>query len=245
MRAIVLDIGDDFDPEAALTSEALRASFASAEAMNAQLDLDVGTLVPDDYEGRVPLSEDWATYAESQIDGELLDLLHERWLRSKGVALTPKTDWLPRVLDELISWDEAHPADRADLYLDDDQVFVAEELYCVKPTCTCDEAMIAFSPTTRGAPDVGAIRIRISTLDVVERTVKPSKAALLDRLWTAFSARHRHLAERLAHRREQMTGLASGHSGTRAPVTRTAERVGRNEPCPCGSGKKYKRCCGR
>jgi len=21
-------------------------------------------------------------------------------------------------------------------------------------------------------------------------------------------------------------------------------RVGRNDPCPCGSGKKYKRCCG-
>jgi len=24
----------------------------------------------------------------------------------------------------------------------------------------------------------------------------------------------------------------------------TAPKVGRNEPCPCGSGKKYKRCCG-
>jgi hypothetical protein len=23
-----------------------------------------------------------------------------------------------------------------------------------------------------------------------------------------------------------------------------AEKVGRNEPCPCGSGKKYKKCCG-
>jgi len=32
------------------------------------------------------------------------------------------------------------------------------------------------------------------------------------------------------------------------PVTaplRAGPRVGRNEPCPCGSGKKYKRCCGR
>ncbi|MDY3365198.1 MAG: SEC-C metal-binding domain-containing protein [Prevotella sp.] len=24
----------------------------------------------------------------------------------------------------------------------------------------------------------------------------------------------------------------------------TAEKIGRNEPCPCGSGKKYKKCCG-
>jgi preprotein translocase subunit SecA len=30
----------------------------------------------------------------------------------------------------------------------------------------------------------------------------------------------------------------------RGPV-RTRGKVGRNDPCPCGSGKKYKRCCGR
>lgn len=29
------------------------------------------------------------------------------------------------------------------------------------------------------------------------------------------------------------------------PVVRDQPKVGRNEPCPCGSGKKYKRCCGR
>jgi uncharacterized protein len=28
------------------------------------------------------------------------------------------------------------------------------------------------------------------------------------------------------------------------PVRRATPRVGRNEPCPCGSGKKFKRCCG-
>ncbi len=27
--------------------------------------------------------------------------------------------------------------------------------------------------------------------------------------------------------------------------TRTQPKVGRNAPCPCGSGKKYKKCCGR
>ena len=28
-------------------------------------------------------------------------------------------------------------------------------------------------------------------------------------------------------------------------VKRAVPKVGRNEPCPCGSGKKYKHCCGR
>jgi preprotein translocase subunit SecA len=29
------------------------------------------------------------------------------------------------------------------------------------------------------------------------------------------------------------------------PTKRTAPKIGRNEPCPCGSGKKYKQCCGK
>ncbi|NBC14099.1 MAG: hypothetical protein GVY09_12290, partial [Gammaproteobacteria bacterium] len=28
------------------------------------------------------------------------------------------------------------------------------------------------------------------------------------------------------------------------PVVRATAKVGRNDPCPCGSGKKYKKCCG-
>ena len=30
-----------------------------------------------------------------------------------------------------------------------------------------------------------------------------------------------------------------------APAKREADKVGRNDPCPCGSGKKYKRCHGK
>ena len=29
------------------------------------------------------------------------------------------------------------------------------------------------------------------------------------------------------------------------PQKRKQPKVGRNEPCPCGSGKKYKKCCGK
>jgi preprotein translocase subunit SecA len=29
------------------------------------------------------------------------------------------------------------------------------------------------------------------------------------------------------------------------PYTREGEKVGRNDPCPCGSGKKFKQCCGK
>ncbi len=38
---------------------------------------------------------------------------------------------------------------------------------------------------------------------------------------------------------------ARGDHGAKVQtVKRTGEKVGRNDPCPCGSGKKYKKCCG-
>jgi SEC-C motif-containing protein len=31
----------------------------------------------------------------------------------------------------------------------------------------------------------------------------------------------------------------------RGPIRRTEPKIGRNDPCPCGSGKKHKKCCGQ
>ena len=40
-----------------------------------------------------------------------------------------------------------------------------------------------------------------------------------------------------------LKNIADAEKGAEQPSK--APRVGRNDPCPCGSGKKYKRCCGR
>ncbi len=40
-------------------------------------------------------------------------------------------------------------------------------------------------------------------------------------------------------------GDGAGEVKLDLPVRRSLPKVGRNEPCPCGSGKKYKNCCGR
>jgi preprotein translocase subunit SecA len=46
----------------------------------------------------------------------------------------------------------------------------------------------------------------------------------------------------VAHRGTFLPG--EGDEPVIKPVRRQGEKVGRNAPCPCGSGKKYKRCCG-
>jgi len=40
-------------------------------------------------------------------------------------------------------------------------------------------------------------------------------------------------------------GDGQGEVSIDLPVRRSVPKVGRNELCPCGSGKKYKNCCGR
>jgi len=46
-------------------------------------------------------------------------------------------------------------------------------------------------------------------------------------------------------REQRLTFSGSGERVRKAPVKRSPDKVGRNSPCPCGSGKKYKKCCGR
>ncbi|MBN1226076.1 MAG: SEC-C domain-containing protein, partial [Deltaproteobacteria bacterium] len=44
---------------------------------------------------------------------------------------------------------------------------------------------------------------------------------------------------------QHQVALAARAVGKQTPVQRKEPKVGRNAPCPCGSGKKYKKCCGR
>jgi preprotein translocase subunit SecA len=43
---------------------------------------------------------------------------------------------------------------------------------------------------------------------------------------------------------EQASMAGAGDLQPVQQVVRNAAKIGRNDPCPCGSGKKYKKCCG-
>ncbi len=67
-----------------------------------------------------------------------------------------------------------------------------------------------------------------------------------------FVARYRKNAKAFDHheiaefvRREGRWYFKDGHAPRQAQSVRQGPKVGRNDPCPCGSGKKYKKCCGR
>ena len=50
---------------------------------------------------------------------------------------------------------------------------------------------------------------------------------------------------RSAQQAAQNSAMRSGRQGQSITVTRATPKIGRNDPCPCGSGKKYKNCCGK
>lgn len=43
----------------------------------------------------------------------------------------------------------------------------------------------------------------------------------------------------------KVTGTNKDDTSAKAPVKRKSAKIGRNDPCPCGSGLKYKQCCGK
>jgi len=64
--------------------------------------------------------------------------------------------------------------------------------------------------------------------------------------WVETSARHDEAASTsdLASQQEQAIGASQGERRI-DPIRNRGKRVGRNDPCPCNSGKKYKNCCMR
>ena len=81
---------------------------------------------------------------------------------------------------------------------------------------------------------------RIQGADMFDQMVDDIKE---DTVRQIFAVAPREKAtERVEVAKPTSAGFADGKSIVRKPVKVT--KVGRNDPCPCGSGKKYKKCCG-
>jgi len=242
LTAVGLDVGTDFSG-LGLTSNEIRSMLEGPGAMHALLDIDLGSVQPDEYEGRAPLSNDWVDYVQSQVDGDLLEALHDRWLHAKGFRPRELRALDSRALGpgELVAWHELHPDQRRDLYLDQDAVFLASEFYCVNPDCDCAQATIDFAELLEKnrATSIGYVRVSLPDTQVIELSGPGTR---LERLWSAFRVRHKNLADRLATRKRRLAEIARVAFRPALPSDAT-QHVGRNDPCPCGSGQKFKRCC--
>ena len=70
-----------------------------------------------------------------------------------------------------------------------------------------------------------------------------TRAITLDTVRLLFHVKVEQKVER--EQVAKVTGTNKDESAAKAPKTRSEKKVYPNDPCPCGSGKKYKQCCGR
>jgi hypothetical protein len=118
--------------------------------------------------------------------------------------------------------------------------------YCLKPKCSCTEATLTFVTEDEDSDKTGKELFTIavdykkrgwSTVEdrAVPADVKAARSAMEDQipdLYRKLFERHIKLKNIYAHCKKKYL-----------KETPQWPKVGRNDPCPCGSGKKYKKCC--
>ncbi|WP_407398899.1 preprotein translocase subunit SecA [Anaerovibrio sp.] len=84
-----------------------------------------------------------------------------------------------------------------------------------------------------------------SMIDAIQTDI----ATMMYRVNIITPEQQRAMEEQAKQRLAQAKSSHSSEDGDREPAKKQpvvkGEKIGRNDPCPCGSGKKYKNCCGR
>lgn len=96
-----------------------------------------------------------------------------------------------------------------------------------------------------GKPTLVTPFLRLGTDDGIAITRKTGDAERwMEAVEPALVEIHAFWKERQASQPQTRMSDDAIDGRQRLPVTRDAPKVGRNDVCPCGSGKKYKKCCG-
>jgi preprotein translocase subunit SecA len=87
--------------------------------------------------------------------------------------------------------------------------------------------------------------IQDEVTDFIFRVQISTEETAASGVWDNQSADHQQLDQYESGRTQNEAAIARNQTGGPAkPFVRTVEKVGRNDPCSCGSGRKFKKCCG-
>jgi len=129
-----------------------------------------------------------------------------------------------------------------------DKSFIIYDQYCLQPKCTCTDVFLNLFPIDiKGTKGIEYCIVNMDykkkrwemTEDSPRINVAGVKSAIetqIPDLYSQLGKRHKKLKAIYAHNRAKNYQAAND---IQAPMP----KVGRNDPCPCGSGKKYKKCC--
>jgi preprotein translocase subunit SecA len=81
--------------------------------------------------------------------------------------------------------------------------------------------------------------------DMFQDMISRVKEETLGILYRIQIAEPKEMEDLRRPKEQKMVFSGSEAPERKKPVKRASKKIGRNAPCPCGSGKKYKKCCGR
>ena len=153
----------------------------------------------------------------------------------------------------MILYREIFPYGKEIAFSADGKHYLVEDQYCLRTKCGCSHAILtpllvlkkkgkakeftAFKVDykTKKWEKMGGSPLRVKKVDL--GFVKDNLLAECPNLYREIERRHRDM-KKLYAKFLKSRGLIQAPS---AP--KSTKKVGRNDPCPCGSGKKYKKCC--
>jgi hypothetical protein len=146
-------------------------------------------------------------------------------------------------------------ADNPLAFLYDGSSFLITDQYCTSAKCKCNAVVLSFfrlSDRETQTPEF-IIRLHLDSLgyEMEQINCDPDKIAgiakyFLDKQGVLETLLHRYREMKKDTGKSHMKRIKETEGKTHNPEPRraTEPKAGRNNPCPCGSGKKYKKCCG-
>ena len=130
-----------------------------------------------------------------------------------------------------------------------DREYFVDDQYCSNPKCKCNEAILSFiniiSDRDKLEPQF-VLRVSLATGDYEIEFCNAIDQAEIQQVYARYREHVRGLGllkSRYAKMKE--FGVKRSLRKKERDMPRVASyKLGRNDPCPCGSGKKYKKCCG-
>jgi len=219
------------------------ALFATSDPARVLCRLESGACTPDDDAARVLLSEH--PELEARLASHMDHIRQRAW---RALAQRDRDTAARRVLataepGRMVAFEDLFPADWDLLFKHDGEIHWVIDRYCPNPSCDCSSVALTLCRlrTDSRAPLV------IGDADADLASESPVLVVTTPAAREPFAAFSRELLERLRPRREEARRAVLRHAAPSpakpAAPSLAAARTARNAPCPCGSGKKFKRCC--
>lgn len=122
--------------------------------------------------------------------------------------------------------------------------YIINDAYCMNPSCDCKEVILEFcEKDTLNFKFAIRLSLKKAEYMVIDHISinEQQIAELINQLFKNNNTLIKQLQNRYVEMKNEGNKIINGTNNVNAPLV---DKVKRNDPCPCGSGKKYKKCCG-